>query len=89
MALWPTGGAWRTGFDKAVIAWDAVPGKIRCQARGGQLGRFQITLPEKLLRPFPESGLGCLICAEFARQWRPLFDKAVIVLDAVTGTVTP
>ena len=37
----------------------------RCPARRGKLKRFYGLLPEQWLKPWPESGLNCLICAEF------------------------
>jgi hypothetical protein len=45
-------------------------GQDRFRARREQLQRFQQLLTCKLV---PESGLDCLICAEFSRQ-RPLKD---------------
>jgi len=40
---------------------------FRFRAQRGQLKRFYRLSPEQWLEPRPESGIDCLICAEFAR----------------------
>ena len=48
--------------------WHPLMATDRCRARRERLSRFQRPLSEKWPTPRPESGLDCLVCAEFARH---------------------